>query len=156
MCKLEFVGESQKLCVTLCLVTQSCLTLCDPIDCSPPGSFVHGDSPGKNTRVGCHALLQGNFPTQGSNSGLPHWRQILYGLSHLRLLEWNCITGRGVHREGCGSCCLTGNYSQALGDRLGTPINGQVRSQEDQRDLDLSVRLLVCLSLCLTAIACWK
>ena len=37
---------------------QSCLTLCDPIDCSPPGSSVHGDFPGKNTGVGCHALLQ--------------------------------------------------------------------------------------------------
>ena len=36
-----------------CLVTQSCLTLCDPMDCSPPGSSVHGESPGKNTRGGC-------------------------------------------------------------------------------------------------------
>ena len=41
------------------LVTQSCLTLCDPRDCSPPSSSVHGDSPGKNTGVSCHALLQG-------------------------------------------------------------------------------------------------
>ena len=39
---------------------QSCLTLSDPMDGSPPGSSVHGDSPGKNTRVGCHALLQGS------------------------------------------------------------------------------------------------
>ena len=45
----------------LCLVTQSCLTLCDPMDCSPPGSSLHGDSPGNNTEVGCHALLQGIF-----------------------------------------------------------------------------------------------
>ena len=52
----------------LCLVTQMCLTLCNPMDCSPPGSSVHGDSPGKNTGVGCHALLQGTFPTQGSTS----------------------------------------------------------------------------------------
>ena len=58
----------------VCLVPQSCLTLCDPMDCSPPGSSVHGDSPGKNTGVGCHALLQGIFPTQGLNSGLPHCR----------------------------------------------------------------------------------
>ena len=36
------------------------------------------DSPGKNTVVGCHALLQGIFPTQGLNSGLWHRRQILY------------------------------------------------------------------------------
>ena len=49
--------------------------------CSPPGSSVHGDSPAKNTGVGCHALLQGIFPTQGSNPGLPHCRQIPYHLS---------------------------------------------------------------------------
>ena len=41
------------------------------------------DSPGKNTGVGCHALLQGVFPTQELNLGLPHCRQILYHLSHL-------------------------------------------------------------------------
>ena len=46
---------------------QLCPTLCDPVDCSPPGSSVHGDFPGKNTGVGCHALLRGIFPTQGSN-----------------------------------------------------------------------------------------
>ena len=40
----------------LCLVTQSCLILCDPMDCGPPGSSIHGDSPGKNTGMGCHAL----------------------------------------------------------------------------------------------------
>ena len=66
----------------MCLVAQSCPTLWDPMDCSLPGSSVHGDSPGKNTGVGCHALLQGIFPTQGSNSGLLHCRQILYWLSH--------------------------------------------------------------------------
>ena len=49
-------------------------TLCDPIDCSPSGSSVHGDSPGKNTGTGCHALFQRTFPTQGSNPGLPHCR----------------------------------------------------------------------------------
>ena len=67
--------------LVLCLVAQSCLTLCDAMDCSPPGSSVHGDSPGKNTGVGGHALLQGIFPDQGSNSGLPHCRRILYHLS---------------------------------------------------------------------------
>ena len=58
----------------LCLVAQLCLSL--------PGSSVHGDSPGKNTGVDCHALLQGTFPTQGLNPGLPCCRQILYHLSH--------------------------------------------------------------------------
>ena len=58
----------------LCLVTQSRPTLCDPIDFSPPGSSVLGDSPGKNTGVGCHALLQGIFLTQGLNLCLLHCR----------------------------------------------------------------------------------
>ena len=53
-----------------------------PHGLQPPGSSVHGDSPGKNTRLGCHALLQGIFPTQGSNPGLPHCRRILYQLSY--------------------------------------------------------------------------
>ena len=47
------------------LVTQSVLCLCNPMDCSLPGSSVHGDSPGKNTGVGWHTLLQGIFLTQG-------------------------------------------------------------------------------------------
>ena len=77
---MVYVGIDQQM--HACLVTQSCLTLFDPMDCSPPGSSVHGDSPGKNTGVGGHALLQGIFPTQGLNPGLPHCRQILYHLSH--------------------------------------------------------------------------
>ena len=124
-------------------VAQSCPTLSDPMDCSPPGSSVHGifqarvlewgaiafsgewyshcekqfgsslkskhtsnvcvcvlvtqscptlppqgleltrllcpwNSPGKNTGVGCHSPLEGIFPIQGLNPGLPHCRQILY------------------------------------------------------------------------------
>ena len=63
----------------LCLVALSCLTLCDPMDCNLPGSSVHGDSAEKNTGVSCHALLQGVFPTQGSNPGLLHcwWDSLL-------------------------------------------------------------------------------
>ena len=52
------------------LVAQSCLTPCNPMECSPPASSVHGDSPGKTTREGGHALLQGVFLTQGLNLGL--------------------------------------------------------------------------------------
>ena len=66
----------------LCLVAQSCLTLWDPVDCSLPGSSVLGDSLGKNTGVNCRALLQGIFPTQGSNPGVPHCGGILYRLNH--------------------------------------------------------------------------
>ena len=46
---------------------QSSPTLCDLMDCSPQGSSVDGDSPGKNIRVGCHSVLHGIFLTQGSN-----------------------------------------------------------------------------------------
>ena len=64
------------------LVAQSCPTLCDPMDCSPPGSSVHGDSPDKNTGVGCPVLLQRIFPNLGSNPRLLNCRWILYCLSH--------------------------------------------------------------------------
>ena len=50
-----------------CQSLQSCPTLCNPRDCSLPGSSCPWDSPGKNNGVGCHALLQGIFHTQGSN-----------------------------------------------------------------------------------------
>ena len=55
---------------------QSCPTLCDSMDCSPPGSSVHGDSPGKNTGVGCYALLQGIFLTRDRTrvSRLLYWQ----------------------------------------------------------------------------------
>ena len=55
----------------LCSVAQSCPILCNPMDCSPPGSSVHGDSPGKNTGVGCHALLptQEDLPNPGIKLG---------------------------------------------------------------------------------------
>ena len=53
---------------------QSCLILCDPMHCSPPGFSVHRDSLGLNTGVGCHFLLQGIFPIQGLNSCLLHWQ----------------------------------------------------------------------------------
>ena len=53
-----------------------------PMNCRPTGSSVHGDSPGKNTGEGCHALLQGIFPTKGLNSDLLHCRRIIYHLSH--------------------------------------------------------------------------
>ena len=73
--------------ICACLVTRSCLTLCDSIDCSPQGFSVHEDSPGKNTGVGCHALLQGIFPTQELNQGPLLCRQIRYQLSYQKESE---------------------------------------------------------------------
>ena len=68
----------------LCLLAHLCPTFCHPMR-------IHWDSSGKNMGIDCHALLQGIFPTQGLNPGLPHCRQILYCLSHQgnpRILEW--------------------------------------------------------------------
>ena len=86
------------------------------MDCSPPGSSVPGNSPGKSTGVGCRALLQGIFPTQRLIPGLPHCRQILYHLSHQgnpRILEWvACPFSRGSSqpRNQNGISCIAGRF----------------------------------------------
>ena len=70
--------------IRLCCAVLSRSVVADsvtPWTVSPPGSSVHRNSPGKNTGVGCHALFQGIFPTQGSNPGLPLCSQILFCLS---------------------------------------------------------------------------
>ena len=96
-----------------CLVTQSCPTLCNPMDYSLPGSSVHGDSPGKNTGVGCH-VLQGIFQTQGLNKSLLHCRRILYRLNHQgspRILEWVAYPfsmGSSQPRNRTGVSCIEG------------------------------------------------
>ena len=108
---------------TQILTTSSCLTytsLCSKLPCLfcccclvtsvvvvarlhlllPARPLRPWDSPGKSTAVACHALLQGIFPTQGSNPGLPRCRWVLYCLSHQRrpCLFWvfpkNCLPRR--------------------------------------------------------------
>ena len=78
--------EKNKYCiltpVCVSLAAHSCPILCDPMECSLPGSSLLGDSPGNITGVGCQALLQGIFLIQGLNPGFPHCRWILYHLSH--------------------------------------------------------------------------
>ena len=88
---------------TVCCAVLNCWVMSEssqPMVEAPRCSSVHGDSPGKNTWVGCHALLQGIFPTQGLNLcllRLLHWRQILYrwatrqALSFLRELQSDII-----------------------------------------------------------------
>ena len=66
--------------VLLCLVAQS--KALQPHELLPTRFLCPWNSPDKNTRVGCHALLQGIFPTQGLKPGLLHCRQILYHLSY--------------------------------------------------------------------------
>ena len=103
-------------CAVLCLVPQLCPILCDPMDCSPPGSSARGDSPGKNTGVGCHARLQGIFLTQGLNPGLLHCSRILYHLSHQgspRILEWVAYpfsSGSSQPRNWTRVSCIGGGF----------------------------------------------
>ena len=78
-----FIGDT--MCWMYVKAAQSCLTLWDTIDYSP------WNSPAQNTGIGSLSLLQGIFPTQGSNPGLLHCRQILYQLSSRGrpgILEW--------------------------------------------------------------------
>ena len=109
-----------------CLVAQLRL-FTTSMDCSQPGSSVHGISPGKNTGVGCYFLLQGIFLTQGSNQCLPHWQEDSLLLSHLEsstevkrlyLKQQNMITAElkpelrsliVCLRSSAGSCCKLKN-----------------------------------------------
>ena len=91
-------------------VGQSCLTFYDPRLHSP------WNSPGQNTGVGSLSLLQGIFPTQGSNPGLPYSRWILYQLSHQgspRILEWVAypFSSRSSRpRNRTGVSCIPGGF----------------------------------------------
>ena len=113
--------------IILCCAVLShfgCVWLCNPMDCSPLGSSVHGDSPGRNTGVGCHALLQGTFQTQVSSPGLPHCRQILYcqppgkpkntGVGSLFLLQGIFLTQRtNPHLLHCRQILYQLSYQQS-------------------------------------------
>ena len=78
------------------LVVKSCLTLCDPMDYSPPGSSVQGVLRARILiRVRSHSLLQGIFLTRRSNSGLLHCRQIVHHLSH----QGECSENLGPHQS---------------------------------------------------------
>ena len=66
-----------------------------PMDCYPAGSSLHGNSPGRNTRLGCHVLLPGMFPTQGLNLHLLcllHWQADSLPLAPSgKPITWNSI-----------------------------------------------------------------
>ena len=115
---------------------ESCLTLCDPMDCSPPGSSVHGDSPGKDTGVGCHALLQ------GSNLGLLHCRRSLYRLSYQeapvralfsrgasQLVAQDHLYHPAVHDAMVGECIISTVQSRCHEDlKRGASLTGRLHS----------------------------
>ena len=97
-------------------VTQSRPALWDPMD----SRLLHPwNRPGQNSGVGSHSLLQGIFPTQGLNPGLPHCRWILYCLSHQgspRILEWAacpCSRGSSRPRDQTRVSCIRADSSPA-------------------------------------------
>ena len=120
----RFGGKSlNSLSFPQCLSGYLRQTFVNPMDCSLPASSIHGNSPGKNTGVGCHALPQGFFPTQASNPGLPHCKQILYYLSpqgSLRILEWvahRFSRGPSWPRNGTGVSCIAGGFFTSWASR---------------------------------------
>ena len=107
-------------------VTQSCLTLCDPMDCHPPGSSVHGDSPGKNTGAGCHALLQGISLTWWSNLHslrLLHWQEDSLPLSHLGSSS-SCAAAAAKSLQSCPTLC-----DPIDGSPPGSPVPGILQAR---------------------------
>ena len=78
------------------LVVQLCPSLCDPVDCIACQAPLSMEFSSKNTGVGCHALLQGIFPTQGLNLGFLHVRQMLYHLRHQPINSY-IITVEVIH-----------------------------------------------------------
>ena len=79
----------------------------------PHGLYSPWTSPGQNTRVGSHSLLQGIFPTQGLNACLRHCRQILYQLSHEgspRILEWVAYPFSSGSSQPRKIACIAGGF----------------------------------------------
>ena len=111
-------------------VTQSCLTVCNPMD--------YRNSPGQNTGVGSHSFLQGIFPTQGSNPGLPHCQWILYQLSHQegpRVLEWVAYpfsSGSSWPRNSTGVSCIALQVDFLPAELPGKPKERGDTSKETQ------------------------
>ena len=94
--------------------SKSCSVVSDSLQ--PHGLYSPWNSPGQNTGVGSLSFLQGIYPTQGSNPGLPHCRQILYQLSHKgspRILEWVAypFSSRSYQpRNQTGVSCIAGRF----------------------------------------------
>ena len=90
---VEFSSSLLNMYVLLCLIAQCVWLFAIPWSVAHKAPLAVGCSPGQNTGVGCQALLQGIFLTQGSNPGLLHCRQILYCLSHQGSPNWGKESG---------------------------------------------------------------
>ena len=96
------------------------------------GMYSPQNCPGQNTGVGSLSLLQGIFPTQGWNPGLPRCRRILYQLSHkgnLRILDWvaypfSCTSSQPTNWTSV--CCIAGGFFTNWGKPKG--VGGKAKS----------------------------
>ena len=110
-------GRGEVFCVPGCSVVSNPL---QPHGLQPARLLCQWDFPGKNTGVSCHAPLQGIFPTQGSNPGLPHGRRILYPLNQLG------FCGSSVGKEFACNAGAMGSISglgRSPGERNGNPLH---------------------------------
>ena len=128
--------------------SESCSLMSNSLQ--PHGVYSLWNSPGQNTGVGSLSLLQGIFPNQGSNPGLPHCRQIHYQLNHQgspRILEWvayHFSSGSSRPRNRNGVSCIAGGFftnwairEASLPDHLTCLLrNLQVRKQQLELDME--------------------
>ena len=121
------------------------------MDCSPPGSSVHGDSPGKKTGVGCHAFYKGIFPTRGSEPRSPKlqvdYLQVDYLQGSPRILEWIVYPfsrGTSWHRNWTRVSCIAGQFftiwatQKALGPKLVSQIFKYCHDRESNAEIPIS------------------
>ena len=109
----------------------------------PHGLYTPWTSPGQNIGMGSLSVLQGIFPTQGSNPGLPHCRQILYQLSHKgspRILEWVAypVSSRSSRpRTWIGVSCSAGGFFTNWAIREAQAVEGvsQINDKEISKHL---------------------
>ena len=108
---------SARVCVGGCVSapSQSCLTLYDPMDCSPPGSSVHGILQARVLEWGAISSSRGIFPIQDSNLGLLYWGQILYPLNYEGCPQYSSVA------QLCPTLCDPMNHSTP-----GLPVHYQL------------------------------
>ena len=118
-------------CFHCCLVAKSCPILCYPMNCSPPGSSVHGDSPGKRTGVGCHFLLWGSSPARDQTQ-VKLGRCSLYPRVQLLIAV---LRGAGLLGKGLSWCPRKQSLQQSLCvNTYGGGVGMVVQSQGSQSE----------------------